>query len=145
MSVTSIVKSISDRVLELNPEFKKLSHAFTFTSNNFSSSQKRFSVLPARVTEMTTVTRAVTFKQIFQVFLTQGYKVEHLNDDKIIEAICSLQDFGTDIVLRGSEDRFNNANIINIENARLTEAQIEHDYNIVIQTVELTIMYRKFL
>lgn len=146
MSIKKLVLDIEKVVSETATGYSPLSHIFTLENNNFSGASKRFAVLADRITETASVTRAVTFRQVFHVYLCAGYKTEHINDSKLRDTIHELQELAVKIVKRGYETRFNNADVLNIDAvSTVPSLQLEQDYNIVLCRLEITILHRNFI
>lgn len=142
-SVSNIVSSLKTTLASALPAFSELSHVYDLTKNPFRVSPKKYGVVCSSVDELVGVTNHITYRQNFDIVLTDAYITEAISDSAKQSAINSLFENWATFYKKCIQTRVSaNVHVININNASINEPEIDEDSKLIVLRGTINITYR---
>lgn len=142
-NVSSLIAAIKTRVAAVASTYSEISYAKDLSKNSFKGNFKRYGVIPLSSNESSSVTRALTVDQSFQLILTDGFINTAMSDSSEQAASIALQDLANDIYIDLVNTKAGSSSIcLQVYDLSLDSPETLQDQSVVIQKSTFKIKYR---
>ena len=137
--IKQITEAIEDRLLSVIPTFIKSIHTFSKLTGS-PKAKYSYRVLPGEAESGEGVTRKITYRQKFNIFLDCHYKAD---TDVVLQVEVETLYASLELVTSEAiQKRFSSPLIMNVESVALTAPEINHDDKIVTIGASYSVLYR---